>query len=98
MQAGIQALRQCQQQVQRLALFSSNEDAEDITSAGEAMAPHMFIIGVASGHCQQQCCIPQSSAQVRLISLWFTDACKLPCRFNRPHRTGSALSAQHVAK
>eukprot|EP00891_Asterochloris_glomerata_P008622 jgi/Astpho2/8622/fgenesh1_pg.00126_%23_34_t len=33
LQAGIQALRQCQQQVQRLALFSSNEDAEDITSA-----------------------------------------------------------------
>ena len=57
LQAGIQALRQCQQQVQRLALFSSNEDAEDITSAGEAMAPHMPIIGVVSGPCQQQSCI-----------------------------------------
>ncbi len=59
LQAGIQALRQCQQQVQRLALFSSNEDAEDITSAGEAMAPHMPIIWNASGPCQQQCCFAQ---------------------------------------
>ena len=69
LQAGIQALRQCQQQVQRLALFSSNEDAEDITSAGEATAPHTPITGIASDPCQQQwCTLVVHSRQPKRIS------------------------------